>query len=112
MDLMVWRAIVRKTDGTLVSVASVLPESLPSELEVVDLPRAIDWGVETWNPATRTIVPKATDPADIDRVNDFIGRATFLDARLTAAQRTQFRTILATFLGKQRFRAPSDPVDL
>lgn len=109
---MVWRAIVRKTDGTLVSLATVIAESLPAELEAVDLPRAIDWGADTWNPATRTIVPKATDPADVDRVNDFIGRATFLDGRLTVAQRTQFRTILATFLGKQRFRAPSDPVDL
>lgn len=109
---MVWRAIVRKADGTLVSVATVIAETLPAELEAVDLPRSIDWGAETWDPATRTIVPKVPDPADIDRVDDFISRATFLDSRLTAGQRTQFRTILGTFLGKQRFRAPSDPVDL
>lgn len=109
---MAWHAIVRRLDGQLVSVGTVVSESLPVELEAVILPREIDWSIERWDAATRTIVAKPPPPPDIDRINDFMTRATFLDARLTVAQRTQFRTILGTFLGSRRFRDPSEPVDL
>lgn len=109
---MAWHAIVRRSDGVLVSMATVVPDSLPSELEAVVLPRRIDWTVERWDSATRTIAAKPARPPDIDRVNDFMSRATFLDTRLTAAQRTQFRTILSTFLGSRRFRDSAEPVEL
>lgn len=109
---MALNAIVRRADGTLVSIATVVSGSLPTELEAVVLPREINWTVERWDPATRSIVPKSPRPPDVDRINDFLARVTFLDARLTAAQRTQFRTILATFLGSQRFRDPSEKVEL
>lgn len=109
---MPWHAIIKKADGTLVSEASVVASQLPAELEAVVLPARIDWLVERWDPATRTVVAKPARLPDVDRITDFMERATFLDGRLTAPQRTQFRTLLGTFLGSRRFRDPSEPVDL
>lgn len=109
---MVWHAVVRKTDGVLVSTGTVVASTLPTTLEALPLPRDINWAVERWDPATRTIVAKPAPPADVDRVADFMAANTWLDPRLTAAQRTQFRTALGTLLGTRKFRGPNEPVNL
>lgn len=109
---MAWFAVVKRSDGQLVSVGTVIASPLPAELEAITLPGRIDSATQRWDAATRTVVAKPAKLPDVDRVNDFFVRATFLDARLTTAQRTQFRTILGTFLGTRRFRDAAETVDL
>lgn len=59
---MAWNVIIRQTDGVLVSLTTVVPQILPPGLEAVVLSRDINWSIERWDAATRTIVAKPPPP--------------------------------------------------
>lgn len=67
-----WYAIVRTSDSELVSVATVLAEPLPKDLETIPLDHPPDWSAEIWDNATKSLIPRPAPPPPKDRVDDIM----------------------------------------
>jgi hypothetical protein len=109
---MTWFAVIESATGVLVSEGTVLADPMPAHLEAIELADRINWLVERWDAATRTVVPKPAPLPDVDRVEEFIARVPILSTRLNVTQLTEFRTQLGRLLGPHRLRDASETTDL
>lgn len=72
-----WKAVVKKSTGRLVSVASVVASPLPIGLEAIALIGPPDFSVEQWNETQRAFVPLpvVAEPATpLERVEGLLAR--------------------------------------
>ena len=99
--------------GRLVSQGTVVASPLPDGLTAVDVGTRPSDG-QMWDSATRTMVAR---PAKVlvDRLQDLLDFypdfATVWNS-LSAERKTQLRTALIAFLGRQRYRNASAPVTM
>ena len=101
-----WFAIYQTSDGTLISLATVVADPLPAGLakKQVD-PRSA--GVQ-WNRTLLDWEPEPPPPPDIDRVEEFLARI----GGLTGSADTKVRGELVRLLADNRFRDPTDPYEI
>ena len=102
-----WFAIYQISDGTLVSLATVVADPLPAGLtkkQVRERPKNHQWNVTTldWE-------LEPPPPPDVDRVDEFLTRVA---VSLTGSDETKVRDELVALLGDSRFRDPSDSYEV
>lgn len=98
-----WMAVYRKSDGHLISMATVVADPLPDELaaKAVDAHRH---GFQ-WNTALLDWEPKPARLPDIDRVDEFITR---LPSGINRRGLDSIRDELISVLGDERYYHPED----
>ena len=102
-----WFAIYQTSDGTLVSLATVVADPLPAGLskkQVRERPKN-----HQWNTSTLDWEPEPPPPPDVDRVDEFLTRVA---VSLTGSDETKVRDGLATLLADHRFRDPSETYEI
>ena len=110
---MAYWAVYETATGRLVSQGTRLADPLPAGLTAVDLgTRPADSLM--WDSAQRIMVAR---PAKVlvDRLQDLLDFYPDFAAvwnSLSAARKTQIRTALIAFLGRQRYRNQSAPVTM
>lgn len=107
-----WAALYRTDTGALVSVGTVVTGELPPGTAVLPLAdRPSD--SEMWDESSRTFVPR---PAKVlvDRMDDLIDDPEFapLWASLNTGRRSRMRAVLARLLGRRRYRAAGETMEL
>ena len=109
---MSWSAIYRETDGVLVSVGSVVADTLPAGLAVKTYVNRPDQG-KRWNPSTLTF--QAIPPEVlIDRLQDAKDHPSMqaLWASLDTQQRTVLRKFVVWLIGGKRYRQEGEEVSI
>lgn len=106
---MAWFALYKTATGDLLSVGSVIADTLPDGVTLLQLagqPR----DNEMWDAASRAFVVRPAKVL-IDRLDDLLADSDFSTVwnTLSAARRTALRQALIKLLGAQRFRALSEP---
>lgn len=112
---MPWYAYIRDTDGALLSLAQTdgsPPTGVSRTLLTVD-PTDPAW---MYDPAPRAFVARPAKVL-IDRLQDMLDNPAYADfvtvwQGLSAARKNQLRTMLIRLLGRQRYRAQSEEVEL
>lgn len=106
---MPWYAVYETTTGKLVSLGTVLAQTLPANLTAKDLGLNKPPDLQMWDEATRSFVPR---PAKVlvDRVAGLIADPVLAStwARLTPSQRSILQTRLGEVLGTYRYRHNGD----
>ncbi len=102
-----WFAIYQTSDGTLVSLATVVADPLPAGLTkkvIAERPVGFQWNTTLldWEPAP-------APPPDADRVGEFLTR---VGSSLKGNAKTKVRDELTILLGDSRFRDPSDSYEV
>ncbi len=102
-----WFAIYQTSDGTLVSLATVVVDPLPPGLTkkiIVERPTGFQWSTTLldWE-------PEPPPPPDVDRVDEFLIR---VGSSLKGNVKTKVRDELTALLGDTRFRDPSDAYEV
>lgn len=109
---MSWSALYDETSGQLLSIASVVSDTLPAGVAVLALagPPADS---QMWDAITRAFIAR---PAKVlvDRLQDLLDDADFAAAwsNLNTTQRTRLRTAMIRVLGTKRYRTVSEAVEL
>lgn len=103
-----WYAIYQTSDGTLVSLATVVVDPLPAGL-AKKLTTAPPRDGLQWNPTLLDWEPTPPPPPDVDRVDEFLSRMV---GSLKVSDEKKVRDELVTLLGDQRFRDPSDAYEI
>ncbi len=98
-----WFAIYQTSDGTLVSLATVVADPLPAGLAKKQV-APYSGGVQ-WNATLLDWEPSPPPPPDVDRVDEFVVR---VGSSLKGNAKTRVQDELAALLGEGRFRDPSD----
>lgn len=80
-----WYSVIDKTTGVAVSFASVRPDKLPANLEIIEVARQPTRG-ERWDPETRSVVATGeTKPPTIeDKLDQVLSELAAIRARLDA----------------------------
>lgn len=112
---MPWYAYIRNTDGALLSLAQAASDPPP---DVTRTLLAVDPTDPAWmyDPATRAFVARPAKVL-IDRLQDMLDNPAYADfvtvwQGLNATRKNQLRTMLIRLLGRQRYRAQSEEVEL
>jgi len=112
---MAWYAVYNGVTGRLVSVGQVVADPLSEDL-VASLLAGRPGDDEMWDEATRQFVARPVKVL-IDRLQDLLTNpayAEFLTAynALNPANKQRLRDALIRFLGRARYRAAGEPVEL
>ncbi len=102
-----WYAIYQTSDGTLVSLATIVADPLPAGLtkkQVVPYSGGVQW-----NPTLLDWEPVPVPPPDVDRVDEFLTR---VGSSLKGNAKTKVQDELTALLGDSRFRDPSDSYEV
>jgi hypothetical protein len=109
----IWYALYDTTTGALLSLGTVVPDTLPGGSALVALTSQPDLTV-MWDPITCTFIPKPPDTV-VDRAyTDLPADATLATmwSQLDATQTDILKARIATLLGPYRFRFVFQDVDL
>ena len=101
-----WFAIYQTSDGTLISLATVVADPLPAGLAKKQI-APYSAGVQ-WNPTLLDWEPEPPPPPDVDRVEEFLTRI----GGLTGSADTKVRGELVRLLAEHRFRNPNDTYEI
>ncbi len=102
-----WFAIYQTSDGTLVSLATVVADPLPAGLTKKQVaPHSAGF---QWNTTLLDWEPVPAPPPDVDRVEEFLTR---VGVSFKGAADTKVRDELVVLLGDSRFRDPSDSYEV
>lgn len=109
---MPWWSLYEAATGALRSHTSVLPETVPEGLAVLEHTDRQDQD-KVWDAASRSWVPRAPEPV-FDRLADLVAHpyASEIWSRLTAAQRTKLRQLLVWLLGSRRYRGQREEIPI
>ena len=102
-----WFAIYQTSDGTLVSLATIVADPLPAGLTkkiVAERPTGFQW-----SPSLLDWEPTPPPPPDVDRVDEFLTRVGVV---FKGQNDTKIRDELVALLGDNRFRDPSDTYEI
>ncbi len=107
-----WSALYDTGSGQLLSVGQILADPLPPHTAALPLagpPSA----AEMWDPVARAFVARPAKVV-IDRLQDLVDDADFQQVwgSLNATQRAKIRTAVIRLLGRFRYRAVSEPMEL
>jgi hypothetical protein len=99
---MPWFAICEIVGGRLESVATIVADPLPPQLESIPLSSQPDFAVDRWDTATKTMVPKPAPPPPRDRVDDIMNQSEML--LLNTLNRDRARTAIIRVLNEPELR--------
>ena len=100
-----WFAIYQISDGTLISLATVVADPLPAGLAKKQV-AAHSAGLQ-WNPTLLDWEPAPPPPPDVDRVDEVIAAIEAVQS-LTARVKNALRPELENVLGEHRWRDPDE----
>jgi hypothetical protein len=110
----IWYAHYQDSDGTLLSLGTVVPDPVPTGTTLLALNDQPNLNDVEWDETTLTFIPRDPDVL-IDRVYDDLDEDLSLVSAWTALDETQAESMksrFATMLGSYRYRLVSQPIDL
>ena len=113
---MTWFALADTNTGALVSITDVVAEPLPPSLTAYPLANEPNLRAVMWDASTRTFVSRPAKVI-IDRLQDLLTDPAYADFQtiysgLSAQRKTQIQTVLIRLLGKNRYRAANESVEV
>lgn len=107
---MAWYALVRDSDGELVSIGTVLANPLPAGIVALALPGEPSYSTTIWDAGTRTFITRPLPPPMSDRADDVIADSDLAVLLTNDTRRQQLRTVLERhFPAKARLYRPGEP---
>ena len=113
---MAWYAICETASGRLISLGEADVAPVIVGATALTLAGAPDLQVQVWDEATRAFVAR---PAKVlvDRLQDLLSNPAYADFvtaynALNAANKTRLRNMLIQLLGRRRWRASGEAVEL
>jgi len=112
---MAWYAVYSSATGRLVSVGQVVADPLPGD-QVASLLAGRPGDEEMWNEGARLFVARPAK-VPVDRLQDLATNPDYAEFQtaynaLSAANRQRLTNALMRLLGRARYRAVGEPVEL